>query len=401
METRREISAGGVVYRRRRGKVQVALAARRTRRGDLVWGLAKGAIEPDETPESAAIREVREETGLHARIQESLGEIRYFYVWEGVRVRKLVHFFLMRVTGGDVAEHDEEMEDVRWFPLAEAAKSRRLQGRAPGHRASRRAALVTPWQWALGAVVGFCSGVLSGLFGVGGGVVTTPAVNVLLGGTAIQAIATPLPVIFPTSLVGAFTYARAGEVSLRAARWAIGPGVGGAIAGALLTDLVNAHLLLMITSVIIAWTAVQLIRGRTSKVAWEKGKTPGWKHASIGLGAGFVSGLLGVGGGIVMVPAFTVLVGMPLKRALGTSLVVIAALVVPGTIVHALARPHRLGDLPRARDRRRPGSTAGSTPRARSARARPSDGGRRLHAGGRRRVRGLRARRAAGRPRVG
>jgi 8-oxo-dGTP pyrophosphatase MutT (NUDIX family) len=112
METRREISAGGVVYRRRRGSVQIALAARRTRRGDLVWGLAKGAIEPEETPESAAVREVREETGLHARIEDSLGEIRYFYVWEGVRVRKLVHFFLMRATGGNVADHDEEMEDV-------------------------------------------------------------------------------------------------------------------------------------------------------------------------------------------------------------------------------------------------------------------------------------------------
>jgi hypothetical protein len=55
---------------------------------------------------------------------------------------------------------------------------------------------------------------------------------------------------------------------------------------------------------------------------------------TIGFGAGFVSGLLGVGGGIVMVPAFTLFVGMPLKRALGTSLVVIAALVVPGTLVH-------------------------------------------------------------------
>jgi len=128
METRREISAGGVVYRRRRGKIQVALAARRTRRGDLVWGLPKGAIEPEETPESAAVREVREETGLHARIEHSLGEIRYFYVWEGVRVRKLVHFFLMRATGGNVADHDEEMEDVRWFPLAESAKAAAYKG---------------------------------------------------------------------------------------------------------------------------------------------------------------------------------------------------------------------------------------------------------------------------------
>ena len=69
---------------------------------------------------------------------------------------------------------------------------------------------------------------LSGLFGVGGGVVTTPAVNVLLGGTAIQAVATPLPVIFPTSLVGAYTYAKAGEVSFRAAAWAAAAGIAGA-----------------------------------------------------------------------------------------------------------------------------------------------------------------------------
>ena len=194
---------------------------------------------------------------------------------------------------------------------------------------------MTPWQWALGVVAGFCAGVLSGLFGVGGGIITTPAVNVLLGGTAIQAIATPLPVIFPTSLVGAFTYARAGEVGFRAARWAVGPGALGAIGGALLTEHVNAHLLLFVTSILIGWTAVELIRGKGAKVAWEMGKTPGWKHATIGFVAGFVSGLLGVGGGIVMVPAFIVLVGMPLKRALGTSLVVIAAIVVPGTIVHA------------------------------------------------------------------
>ncbi len=195
---------------------------------------------------------------------------------------------------------------------------------------------MTGWQAALGVLVGFVAGVLSGLFGVGGGIVTTPAVNVLLGGTAIQAIATPLPVIFPTSLVGAFTYARAGEVSFRAARWAVAPGVLGAAAGALLTEQVNTHLLLIVTAVIIGTTGVQLIRGRASRVPWEKGKTPVWKHATIGLGAGFVSGLLGVGGGIVMVPAFTLFVGMPLKRALGTSLVIIAALVVPGTLVHGL-----------------------------------------------------------------
>lgn len=195
---------------------------------------------------------------------------------------------------------------------------------------------MTPIQVGLGILVGLVAGILSGLFGVGGGIVTTPAVNGLLGGTAIEAIATPLPVILPTSLVGTYTYARAGEVSFRAARWAALPGIVGAVGGALLTEVVNAHLLLVITSVLIAFTAVQVIRGRVPARPWVRGRTPGWRYAVVGLVAGGVSGLLGIGGGIVMVPAFTAWVGMPLKRALGTSLVVIAVLVIPGTIVHAL-----------------------------------------------------------------
>jgi len=128
MESRSEVSAGGVVYRREDGSVDLALAARRTRRGQLAWGLAKGAIEPGESDEEAALREVREETGLEAEVEADLGDIRYFYVWEGVRVRKRVHFYLMRATGGDVANHDSEMEDVRWFPLKTAIKRAAYKG---------------------------------------------------------------------------------------------------------------------------------------------------------------------------------------------------------------------------------------------------------------------------------
>ena len=128
MESRSEVSAGGVVYRREDGGVDLALAARRTRRGQLAWGLAKGAIEQGESDEQAAVREVLEETGLEAEVEADLGDIRYFYVWEGVRVRKRVHFFLMRATGGDVADHDSEMEDVRWFPLKGAIKRAAYKG---------------------------------------------------------------------------------------------------------------------------------------------------------------------------------------------------------------------------------------------------------------------------------
>ncbi|MBI4259870.1 MAG: NUDIX hydrolase [Actinobacteria bacterium] len=120
MRTRPEVSAGGVVYRRTGGEVEIALAARRNRRGDLAWGLPKGLVEEGETAEVTAVREVREETGLWAEIEAPLGEVSYFYVWEGERVRKTVHVFLLRATGGDLADHDHEMEEVRWFGVREA-----------------------------------------------------------------------------------------------------------------------------------------------------------------------------------------------------------------------------------------------------------------------------------------
>jgi 8-oxo-dGTP pyrophosphatase MutT (NUDIX family) len=128
LPTQREVSAGGVVYRRAEDAIEVVLASRRTRRGDLAWGLAKGGIEPGESREDAAIREVREETGLDATIEADLGDTRYIYVWEDVRIRKRVHFFLMRHTGGDVDDRDDEMEEVRWFPLERALKRAAYRG---------------------------------------------------------------------------------------------------------------------------------------------------------------------------------------------------------------------------------------------------------------------------------
>jgi len=126
--TQREVSAGGVVYRIGGDDIEVVLASRRTRRGDLAWGLAKGGIEPGESREDAAVREVREETGLDATIEADLGDTKYIYVWEDVRIRKRVHFFLMRHVGGDVDDRDDEMEEIRWFPLERALKRAAYRG---------------------------------------------------------------------------------------------------------------------------------------------------------------------------------------------------------------------------------------------------------------------------------
>jgi len=116
------------VYRRAAEDIEVVLASRRTRRGDLAWGLAKGGVEQGESFEDAAMREVLEETGYTAEIEASLGDTRYFYVWEDTRIRKTVHFFLMRCTGGDPADRDDEMEEIRWFPLERALKRAAYRG---------------------------------------------------------------------------------------------------------------------------------------------------------------------------------------------------------------------------------------------------------------------------------
>lgn len=99
---------------------ELLLASRRTKRGDLVWGLPKGLVEEGERPEETAIREVAEETGYRGTLRAPLGEISYWFVSGGTRIRKTVHFFLMDDSGEEPGARDKEMEDVRWFPLEEA-----------------------------------------------------------------------------------------------------------------------------------------------------------------------------------------------------------------------------------------------------------------------------------------
>src|SRR5262245_42552967 len=133
-------------------------------------------------------------------------------------------------------------------------------------------------QIALGLATGFLAGVLSGAFGVGGGVITTPVVR-MLGGTAIQAVATPLPVIIPTAMTGAYTYWKAGEISERAIKWGAIPGAIGAVLGALATTIIDARILLIVTAVLLA---IQSIRIARSGAALERprGTTPGWQYAA-------------------------------------------------------------------------------------------------------------------------
>jgi len=118
---RAEFSAGGVVYKKNGSAVKVVLIARR---GKTVWCLPKGKIEKAETPELAAAREIKEETGLTAELEKALSEIAYRYISpvDKAQVFKKVRFFLFKYLNGSVQDHDDEVDEARWFDISEALK---------------------------------------------------------------------------------------------------------------------------------------------------------------------------------------------------------------------------------------------------------------------------------------
>src|SRR3954471_19487808 len=122
---RREFSAGGVLVRRLGGRWMMA-AIRPAGRPPGLWALPKGQIDPGEQGEETALREITEETGARGRSLGKLGDVRYWFNWEGERVFKVVSFFLVRYEGGRLGdvpvEHRHEVAEVRWLPLDDAPR---------------------------------------------------------------------------------------------------------------------------------------------------------------------------------------------------------------------------------------------------------------------------------------
>ena len=122
----REFSAGGLVVRRMRGRPYIA--AVRVKNG-TVLALPKGHIDPGETGADTAVREVREETGIDGRLEEKLGDVRYWYTRDGKRILKVVSFFLLSYRSGSVENYQrEEVDGAEWLPLEEAPRRLAYRG---------------------------------------------------------------------------------------------------------------------------------------------------------------------------------------------------------------------------------------------------------------------------------
>ena len=212
---------------------------------------------------------------------------------------------------------------------------------------------------ALTLLLGFATGVLSALFGVGGAIVSNPGLRAL-GAEPLVAVGTTLPSILPGAISGTLRYRREGLIDWRLVTPAAAAGLLAVVGGSLLSHAVpgEGHLLLLLIAVLLAFTAWRTAvtpptpaerpdEGGSgsgaeggSEARTGRGVGMRWRAAGIGVVAGLLSGLLGIGGGVIMVPAFTELLSMSLKSAIATSLVCVGIFGVPATITHAF-----LGDV--------------------------------------------------------
>lgn len=206
-----------------------------------------------------------------------------------------------------------------------------------------------PVQVALTLLLGLATGVLSGMFGVGGAVISTPGIRAL-GASPLQAVGTTLPAIFPSAVSGTLRYQREGLIDWRIVSWVALTGTAIAVAASFGSHLVpgDGGPLMVLTAAVIGYTSWRVARRErvppeavtTTDGAEGPRRDTWWRLGVAGAGAGAMSGLLGLGGGTVLVPLFLEWLRLPIKQTVASSLACVGLLAIPSTAAHAF-----LGDI--------------------------------------------------------
>lgn len=186
-------------------------------------------------------------------------------------------------------------------------------------------------RWTLVAV-GLIAGFLSGIFGVGGGILVVPALTIFVRMDQRLAHGTSLAAIVPISLASLITYWGHGHVDWPVALWLSIGAVVGSIIGTRFLAVISKRKLAMLFASVLVISAIRLFIATTGDGRQDLHLSAIFGLIAIGLVAGALAGLLGVGGGVVMVPAMIVIFGMASVIAKGTSIAVIVPTAIMGTL---------------------------------------------------------------------
>lgn len=193
--------------------------------------------------------------------------------------------------------------------------------------------------------IGLFTGIFSGTFGVGGGIICTPLLRLILQFEPHVAIGTTLALIVPTSMSGAYKYYKLRAVDTALFKMLALPAIAGTLLGAYLTRYVGGAQLMLSFAVLIAISGIDLFFGLSQKLKKKAAQNDQALNSidvhytlasavPVGFVTGLLSGFFGVGGGFILIPILLAAYSMPVKQAFGTSLLIVALISIPGSISH-------------------------------------------------------------------
>lgn len=195
------------------------------------------------------------------------------------------------------------------------------------------------WAWTIDTLLGFGIGLVLGFLGGGGSILTVPALVYIVGQSPQAAVTASLIIVGANAGMGAFLHRRQGTLNWKIALVFGGVGMITAYWAAGLSHLLSSTVLLILFALLMVVVGAFMIMRKTPDRG-EGDPHGSWVVTIIsGAAVGVLTGFLGVGGGFLIVPALVMLVGLPIRQAVGTSLIVIAMNSLAGLLGHLSSTP--------------------------------------------------------------
>lgn len=192
-------------------------------------------------------------------------------------------------------------------------------------RCTRRPTREPPLELVTAGLLAFVAGIAFGIFGAGGSILLVPILVYVLDLPVKVSLGMALLILVLTGGIAALAHARSGNINWKVGFQWSALAIGGAYLGGRVAGLIPPLVLITMFAVVVVVASLSLLRRGGRDAIGERGhEMPFWKMGLVGLVLGFFTGLIGVGGGFLLVPALVLIGGVSVKRAIGTSLFIIS-----------------------------------------------------------------------------